>query len=113
MTVAGRRAASTRRHSGFGRAGGGDGGRLRLAFSISASDGSKRSTSWTIDADLAGLLVVDAAAHEHDLVELRAPPSAAASAFSKTTISTAPSRSSSVANIIVVARARADLLGTR
>ena len=61
-------------------------------------------------ADLVGLLVVHAAAHEHDLVE-RQHPSAAASAFSKTTISTSPSRSSSVANIMFAPLRGADLLG--
>ena len=72
-----------------------------LAFSISASRRVELLDVLDDDADLAGLLVVDLAADEHDRVGRRSRSSAAASAFSKTTISTEPSRSSSVANIIV------------
>ena len=75
MTVAGRRAASTRSAQ---RASGRVRGDARPPGPWPSRSrprtGRTASTSWTIDADLAGLLVVDAAAHEHDRVGRRARP---------------------------------------
>ena len=66
--VASRRAASTRRRSRFGTSSAARSAAVALAFSISASEGSKRVDVLDDDADLVGVLVVHAAAHEHDLV---------------------------------------------
>ena len=101
ITEAGSRPASTRRCSGRGARAAASAAALSFARSISASDGSKAVDVGDLDADLAALAVVHGAADQDDLVGLRAAPRSPAMTFSKTSSSTWPSRSSSVANITV------------
>ena len=72
-----------------------------LAFSISVSDGSNRSASWTITQLLPASLW-STRPRTSTISSAAITCWTASSVFSKTTISTLPSRSSSVANIIGV-----------
>ena len=100
MIVASRRAASTRIRSHFGSSSAARWQAIvALAFSISASDGSKRVTSWTTMQTLLASLW-STRPRTSTISSAANTPSAAAIAFSKTTTSTVPSRSSTVANIM-------------